>query len=290
MGRGRKVRALKMATAVLAVMLGYEPALAQSTFHVKELDYMQGDWVFETINAYQGGYRVRSERTQWGHELGLGYAVTSWWMPKLLLAFDKQEQGHYDVQRLLFENVFQLKPMPEGQDGIALAWFQSVEAALTSTQTNATDFGPIFSAQAGKFSITTNTFFEKTFGQNREAGINFIFGWQARYEVMNKVKIGVEGYGFVPEIGAARPTPMTGMTHRIGPVLIYEFDLPGVSTSPGSGLRRIPGMMRANAPATHIDMHGPAGAPHAELEFGVLFGTNEYTPDVTGKVNMHISF
>ena len=33
-----------------------------------------------------------------------------------------------------------------------------------------------------------------------------------------------------------------------------------------------------------------AEPPHAEIEFGVLFGTTDYTPDVTGKVNMHIHF
>ncbi len=261
-------------------------AAAQSTFHVKEFDYERGKWVFETINAYQGAYRPRSERMQWGHELGLAYAVTDWWLPKVLVSFDKEEGGPYEVQRLLFENTFKLRPIEEGKDGVGLAWFQSVEGAINRHQTNSTAFGPILTAQAGKFSITTNTFLDKSFGQNREPGINLFYAWQARWEVVDKIKIGFEGYGFIPEIGARNQTPQTGMTSRIGPVLIFEFDLPGSRGSAGGGTARGPHAVRHAAKGGN----GKDEPPHAEIEFGVLLGTTEYTPDVTGKINMHVHF
>lgn len=279
----------RLAGNILAAISGLSlatAAAAQSTFHVKEFDYERGKWVFETINAYQGGFKPRSDRVQWGHELGLAYAVTDWWLPKVLVSFDKDEGGPYEVQRLLLENTFKLRPIEDGKDGFGLAWFQSLEGALNRHQTNSTAFGPIFTAQSGKFSISTNTFFDKSFGQNREPGINFLYAWQARYEIMDKVKVGVEGYGFIPEIGARSPTPETGQTNRIGPVLIIEFDMPGNGRAAGTGAARAPHTVRHAARGAN----GKDEPPHAEIEFGVLFGTTDYTPDVTGKINMHVHF
>lgn len=258
-------------------------ASAQSTFHVKEFDYKQGDWIFETINAYQGGFRPRSDRVQWGHELGLSYAVSNFWLPRLLLTFDKEERGSYEVQRLVMENTFTFKPVVDGKDGIGFAWFQSIEGALTDRQTNATIFGPIITGQLGRFSMSSNVFFEKTFGQNREQGIDFQLAWQARYEIMDKVKLGLEGYTLVPEIGVNNRTPQTGVANRIGPVLIFEVELPRGTAAAG-------GSAGGNRSVKHAAAHGVGEAPHAEIEFGVLFGTTEYTPDVTGKVNMHVKF
>lgn len=274
-----------ISAAAIAVAALPIAASAQSTFHVKEFDYKRGDWVFETINAFQGGYGPRADRVRWGHELGLAYAVSDFWLPKLLVAFDKDESDAYRVQRLLFENTFTFKPVVEDRDGYGFAWFQSLEGALNDRQTNATAFGPIFTAQLGKFSMTTNTFFEKTFGQNRDEGINFLFAGQARYEVMDKVKVGFEAYTFVPEIGARNATPNTGLLNRVGPVLIFEVELPRGMAAAGPGA----GMMKAGSTAVR-HAHAGGEAPHAEIEFGVLFGTTEYTPDVTGKANMHIKF
>ena len=260
-------------------------ASAQSTFHVKEFDYDQGKWVFETINAYQGGFTQRSDRVQWGHEVGLAYAFTNWWLPKVLLTFDKDEDRRYELQRVLLENTFTIRPLAEGKDGLGWAWFQSLEGALINRQTNATAFGPIITGQLGKLSFSTNTFFEKTFGQNREPGINFQFAGQARYEIMDKVKLALEVYTLVPEIGARNPTPLTGTMNRVGPALILEVDLPGLARAPGGNGMGGRGMKNVASAGD-----GKAEVPHAEIEFGVLFGTTDYTPDVTGKVNMHVKF
>lgn len=268
--------------AAVATLACLTPAAAQSTFHVKEFDYKHGDWVIETINAYQGGFRPRSDRVQWGHELGIGYAVNDWWMPKLLVSFDKDEGQSYEVQRLLLENTFTLKPLIEHRDGVGFAWFQSLEVGLNDLQTNATLFGPMMTAQLGKFSVSTNTFFEKTFGRNHEPGIGLLLAWQGRYELAGKIKVGLEGYTYVPEIGASSRTPETGIANRIGPMVILEVDLPGLA--PSVNARAGAGRVRH---AAHGGKHEP---PHAEIEIGALFGTTAYTPDTTLKANMHVRF
>jgi hypothetical protein len=284
----RLQRGLVGAVAALAIGATAPCASAQSTFHVKEFDYDKGNWVFETINAYQGGYSPRTNRIQWGHELGLAYAVTDWWLPKVLISFDKDDGQSYDVQRLMFENTFKLRNLEEGKDGLGFAWFQSIEGALNNRQTNATSFGPIITGQLGKFLFSTNTLFEKTFGQNREPGINFLFAGQARYEIMHKVKLALEVYTLVPEIGARNQTPLTGTLNRVGPAIIFEVDLPGLAASRGgSGAGGLKGTSVKHA-AAHGE--GKHEAPHAEIELGVLFGTTEYTPDVTAKANMHVKF
>jgi hypothetical protein len=277
----RTMTARTLLTAIAGVAL-LTPAAAQSTFHVKEFDYERGNWVVETINAYQGGFRPRSDRVQWGHELGIGYAVSDWWQPKLLVSFDKEESQPYHVQRLLLENTFTLKPLVEKRDGIGFAWFQSLEFGLDDQQTNATLFGPMITAQLGRFSLSTNTFLDKTFGRNREEGMGLLLAWQGRYEIADKIKIGMEGYTYVPEIGAGSRTPQTGTANRIGPMVIFEVDLPGLArppspTGPAARLRH----------ATDGGKHEP---PHAEIEIGALFGTTAYTPDTTIKANMHVRF
>src|SRR5262249_17717486 len=155
-------------------------ASAQSTFHVKEFDFDRGHWVFESVNAYQGGFQSRSARVQGGHELGIAYAPNDFWLPKILVSFHKEEDESYHLQGLMFENVVKLKPLASSGDGFGIAWFQSVEAALNDQQTNTTVFGPILTAQTGRFSISVNPFLDKTFGQNHERGMNFSFAWQAR--------------------------------------------------------------------------------------------------------------
>lgn len=265
-------------------------ASAQSTFHVKEFDFKQGDWMFETINAHHSGFNPRTSPVRAGHELGIAYAVNNFWLPKILLTFDKDEGRDYDFQRFLFENTFTFKPLEEGRDGLGFAWFQSLETAMNGRQTNLTAFGPIITGQLGKFSFSTNTFFEKTFGQNDTPGLNFLFAGQARYEIMDKVKLGFEAYTFIPEIGvgSGRATPNTGLMNRIGPVLIFEVELPGRGGAAGHGGGLKGGMGAVKQAAKGVD--GKDGPAHAEIEFGVLFGTTDHTPDTTAKVNMHVKF
>ena len=262
--------ALSMSTA--------QTAVAQTTFHVKEFDFDKGSWVFETINAGMNGFPVRADRVRSGHELGLGYGVTSWWLPKILLSFETPVDDSLHVQRVLFENIFKLKNLAEGKDGFGVAWFQSVEGALRRDETNATLFGPILTGQLGKFSASVNPFLEKTFGQNRENGMSFVWAVQGRYEIADKIKIGIESYGTVPEIGG-RSTG-AGTQHRFGPVLIVETELGGMAH----------GGRHGTAAGHSVKTAGSKEPAHAEIEFGVLFGTTDATPDLTGKVNMHIKF
>lgn len=271
--------------AVVCAVAWAGAAVAQSTFHLKEFDYQVGTWEFESINAYQDRLGPLTNRVRTGHELGLAYTFTSRWQPKILIGFDTDDGQDLKLQRLLFENVFTLKPLALGPDGIGLGWFQSIEGALNDRQTNVTLFGPIVTAQWGRFSFSTNTFLEKTFGQNREPGLNLQYALQTRYLVMDKVKVGFEVYGMIPEFGTGGAR-LSGLENRVGPVLIIDFDLP---RDGGAGVDSADRGTSRRGPARSV-VTGSPGPAHAELELGVLFGTTDYTADVSGKANMHVRF
>jgi hypothetical protein len=166
-----------------------------------------------------------------------------------------------------------LRALEEGNDGIGVAWFQAVEAAIARDETNATIFGPTIVARAGKTELALNPFFERSFGQNHTSGIDFLYGWQARHELTQHVSIGFEGYGRIPDLGNGMPLDF--QEHRIGPVLILRTAFDGAA-----------GPSRAGALTA-----SPAGhETTADLELGVLFGLTEATSDLAFKANVHFNY
>jgi hypothetical protein len=80
----------------------------------------------------------------------------------------------------------------------------------------------------------------------------------AKAGVNERLALGIEGYGVIPNIGNAPGIDF--QEHRIGPVIYYDTEMPG---------------------AKKIGL---------ELDAGILFGLTEATPDVTGKVNAGLVF
>ena len=270
----RYTRHLGVGAAVWTA-LSVELAVAQ-TFHVKEADFEKGEWTVESINASQHRFPANADRIHTGHEIGLGYGVSAFWQVKGLLAFNTPEGEGIRVQRGLIENIFVLRALPSEANGIGTAWFQSIEVALDREETNATTFGPIFLGRAGKLEVALNPFFAQTFGQNREEGIAFVYGWQVRQEITKTLSLGIEGYGKMPDVAGG--SPIEFQEHRIGPVLILETELQKASQT---------GLGRSGMGAS---MAKPAGNPGAVLELGILFGMTEATADLTGKANLHFTF
>ena len=125
-------------------------------------------------------------------------------------------------------------------------------AALDSEHTNIVAFGPIIRLGAGPTSLILNPFLEKTFGQNREEGMGFLYGWQLKHEVRKGFWLGVEGFGSLPDIfGEGGPE-----RHRIGPLATWEWEVADKRT--------------------------------LTLETGFLFGLTDATPNRAAK--MQVSF
>ena len=257
MGLRDVIHATSIAAALL--LMASTTALRAQTFHIKEFEFERGGWSFENINAVQDRFPINADRIRSGHELGLGYGLTSVYFPKILVSFEKPADADWIVQRAILENIFLLQGLARGRDGLGLAWFQSIEGRIDRHETNSTLFGPIVTAQVGKFSTSFNPFFEKTFGSNSQHGVAFNGNWQARYEVADGVRLGMEGYSLWPDF--AHAAPVSQQQHRFGPMALIDWQL----------------------------MLGPR-APRGDLEIGALFGVTDATPGITYKANAQVQF
>ena len=141
---------------------------------------------------------------------------------------------------------------------LTLAWFAEVEGAVHHDETNAVTFGPIVQFGHEKASLILNPYLEKSFGKNHDEGTEFTYQWQAKASLTERLALGIEGYGVIPNI--ADSPGIDFQEHRIGPVIYYENEFPGA--------------------------HETTFA----LDAGILFGFTEATPDVTGKVNASLAF
>ncbi len=272
MATARIVRRLLASGAVVALMTTFAEPLSAQTFHIKEADFEAGQWNVESINAALQGFPSNAERSRTGHELGIGYGITAAWQLKGLISFNTPDHETTKLQRAIMENIVVLRALEEGKNGIGVAWFQAVEAAIARDATNATIFGPTIIMRQGKTELALNPFFEKSFGQNHTQGVDFLYGWQARRELSEHVSIGLEGYGRVPDIGNG--VPLDFQEHRIGPVLILKSGLGGAPSGP------------SRVGASAATGHGTS----ADLELGVLFGLTEATSDVAFKANVHFNY
>jgi len=188
-------------------------------------------------------------------EVEYTYGVTKWLSLSPLVDFDKPDGDSFDATVAGLESVW--FPVEVGKL-LTFAWFTEVEGAVHHDETNSTTFGPIVQFGHDKASLILNPYFEKSFGKNHEEGIEFNYQWQAKARMTERLALGIEGFGVIPDIGNSPGIDF--QEHRIGPVIYYEKELAGEKE-------------RTFA-----------------IDAGVLFGLTEATSKVTGKVNASLAF
>jgi len=277
----RGIRALALLALGGLLAVGFAASALADVFDIKDTDFRKGEREIELNLAFQRGFPVNAERVRSSAELAIKYGITEWWKFELTAELDEPEGQDLRFSTVGIENTFALRKL---ESGIGLGWFTGVDFAVHRDETNTVTFGPILQFGSDKASITLNPLFEKTFGQNREEGVAFVYAWQAKAEVREHVAVGIEGYGVIPDIGNAPGIDF--QEHRIGPVLYLDFDLD-----------------RNGKPEKRLSLkdtgrHGRAGeqeghdeeGPKLALELGVLFGLTEATPDTTVKFKAAASF
>ena len=219
------------------------------TFEMRGLHVVKGGIEIDLDNAvFSGRATDRS-----GHEQKVSYGVTNWWRLSAAVEWENPVRDNLRATHLGIENIFVLRPMKQKHD-VGLGLFVALEASIHDDSTNAFVFGPIVTAKWDNLTWTFNPFLEQTFGRNREDGIAFNYGWQAKYELREGLAVGVEGYGLVENLGNS-PRPAE-QQHRIGPVLYSEVEV--------------------------------AKDFKIEPSVGVLFGLTSATPDFTLRFNVDI--
>lgn len=301
-----RVRVAQLAVAVMVLVQGAPAALAgHSVFHIFTPVVDAGEWGTEALSTFQAGlprehheHEAEEHETEAhghgsiraAHEIAMFGGINNHWLTKLALGIEREAGGDHHITSIASENVFRLSPPREGS--FDFAWFTAINAGLDSGASNAIEFGPIVSMTSGKATLVLNPFLEKTFGENREDGIAFVYAWRATYEVAERLSVGVEGYGEIENIGHAPAG--SEQIHRVGPVLYLGH-------VHGSARHAHAGGPHAASPHADHDAHekhahapdaGHAGAhgPDWHAEVGVLFGLTEATPDAALKVNIGADF
>ena len=232
----------------------FDFALAD-VFSVDEPEVVKGEQEIEVNGAVQNGFPVNADPVRYSMEIEYTYGVTKWLSLSPLVDFDKPDGASVHGTVAGLETVW--FPVEVGKL-LTVAWFTEVEGAVHHDETNSTTFGPIVQFGHDEASLILNPYLEKSFGRNHEEGIDFTYQWQAKASVTERLALGIEGFGVVPNI--ADSASIDFQEHRIGPVLYYEKELAGEKE-------------RTFA-----------------IDAGVLFGLTEATPNVTAKLNASLAF
>ena len=243
-----------LATALICVL--EQPALAQP-FEVVEPEVEQGEIEIEVIGAVQSGFPEaddddEEENVRHSHEVSAGYGVTDFLKIEAGLLFE-QEVGE-NLRATNVEVSTTLEILEQEETGFGLALYAGIEPSIHDESTNGFEIGPVLGLAAGPVEFIVNTFFEETFGRNKEEGTGFEYAVQAKIELEENLGIGVELFGEVENIGD--PDPTREQEHRIGPVVYYETEV--------------------------------GDDQELSVDVGLLFGMTRATPDVAIKWNVEL--
>ena len=237
--------------AALLIAAGTAGARAQN---INEPEVTKGQTKLESFSVFQSGFNAGAAGdVREIHNVNYYRGITEFWQIKAFLALERPEYESYRATQAVLENTFELVNAKKS-GGLGLAWFTAFSAAVHNEETNAVLLGPIVRIGEGRTSLILNPFIEKTYGQNREEGLAFVYGWQLKHEVRKGFWVGLEGFGKLPDItGEKGPEE-----HKIGPLLTWEIELANKRT--------------------------------LGFEMGVLFGLTDATPDTAVKVQITYSF
>lgn len=238
-------------------------------FHIFTPVIEQGEIGTEALSTIQMDLPSQDEGVHAAHEFAIHAGVTDFWMAKLALGLEKPLHEAYGVNVIALENVFRLPGAYRGR--VDAGWFTGISAAIDGNATNSVEFGPVITFDADPVALAVNPFFEKTFGQNREDGVAFSYGWRATTGLADRLSIGLEGYGEIANI--ADSPAARDQVHRIGPVLY---------------LGHVHGAAHDEAHDHAQDDKGDGADLHAEI--GVLFGLTPATPGTAIKINLGADF
>lgn len=181
------------------------------------------------------------------HEFHLGYGVSEELALKAILTLEGGDGQSTDLSLGAIEGTYELIDIEKS--GFGLAWYTIVDVAIADDAGNDVVFGPILKFRAGKLDFVSNTYAVQSFGDGRVPALDFVYAWQAAYEIDKHFRVGIEGDGglyhhFHNELSCDE-------VHRIGPVIFSEF---------------------------HVGQHV------VTMDLGLQFGLTDPAPDTEAKV------
>ena len=212
------MRRLGLAAGVWAAF-----AWPAGAYDVVDREVDKGQQMLETMHVGQQGFlNGTSGNTRNLQSLAYTYGLTDFWQVKSGIVGDRHDDRDWEVTSVFAETVFEIVDVKKM--GVGLGWFTGIGGAVYHDTTNVATFGPIIKFAHRSLSLTLNPFLEKTFGQNREQGVAFAYGWQANMEVKKGVILSLAGFGHIADIGGHTPA-FEAQEHKIGPLIGFETEL-----------------------------------------------------------------
>jgi hypothetical protein len=269
------IHAFRGSALALALTLGTSLAMAD-TFDVKSADVDKGETEVELNNSLFPGFPRNADRLRTSHEFELNHGFTSWLKAGAKMNFEKPADDDFQISTAGIQALGLLKKF---EGGVGIAWFTGLDFRIHREETNSVTFGPVVQLGTEKTHLLLNPFFSKTFGPNREEGMDFSLGWAVKHELREGFAIGIEGYSTFPNISNSPGSEF--QDHRIGPVVYLERAL-------GGGGHRTRGLSVKDTRGGNDDKKEEG--PKLGLEIGVLFGLSDAAQDTTFKIKGGISF
>jgi hypothetical protein len=242
----RKLRHLACTVAVSAIatagltLAGTKPVLAE--FEIQEAGIEKGEVELEYRGAYhwglpksepegeaagnadeeeQGEVEEEGEEVplRQSHDFEMQMGITDWWMISTTLGTVVPEGSSWLAESVELETQFQF--IKRHGNGIALSFATGYGWATQADTANEVEFGPIMEFAAGKFLLTTNTFFSRQMGEFAEtSGLGFEYGWRGEYDFAKHWGVGVEMFGEIEDL--SNPGSFNDQEHSIGPTLFWQ--------------------------------------------------------------------
>ncbi|MBM3543283.1 MAG: hypothetical protein FJX44_02065 [Alphaproteobacteria bacterium] len=158
------------------------------------------------------------------HEVELQMSITSHWLLAFTHAFDEPIDDKFDLTAVEFESQIELITLVG--NGLGLAIQGGVEqpvGRVSDEDPFSYHFGPIVELAQNKFLLTLNPLFFRERGDlSEQDGFGFEYGWQAKYDVSDRLALALEMFGEIEELAHAGPFNL--QEHSIGPAFYLKFE------------------------------------------------------------------
>ena len=283
----RKLQHLAFTVAVSAIatagltLAGTKPVLAE--FEIQEAGIEKGEVELEYRGAYHWGLPQAEEDKEvplrQSHDFEIQMGITDWWMISTTLGTIVPEGSSWLAEGVELETQFQL--LKRHGNGIALSFATGYGWAAQPDTANEVEFGPIMEFAAGKFLLTTNTFFSRQMGEFAETdGLGFEYGWRGEYDFAKHWGLGVEMFGEIEDL--SNPGSFNDQNHSIGPTLFWKPGSGDEDEEAGDVGEGDDDNAKGNAPKS----------PSAEfsMNIGYQFGLTDATSDGALKFQAELAF
>ena len=263
------------------LVVGTTPVLAE--FEIQEAGIEKGEVELEYRGAYHWGLPAVEEEEEvplrQSHDFEFQMGITERWMLSTTLGTAVPEGESWKAQFVELETQFEL--VERRGNGLGLAFAVGYGWATQQETANELEFGPIVELGAGKFLLTTNTFFSDQRGEFAETeGLGFEYGWRAEYDFAKRWGIGVEMFGEIEDL--ANAGSFNDQEHSIGPTLFWK---------PAGGEEGEEVGDVGEAGANGDEGGGPESArTEFSMNVGVQFGLTDVTSDTALKFQGSLAF